>query len=248
MSTKQVGHEQNVVNLGVFNTRAVTFGEAYNPSRPELTLPSLIQLQASGEAVIASFVASESNLKNAIAARTLTFEGFDELITRAINALRISGASAQTIQQAEAIVRDLRGKRATDKLSDEEIAAAKVKGETTTQIVKHNNTIDSRIENFAKFIQFLSTIAEYKPNETDLTIEALNARFVSLKTANTNFLVADAALDAARLTRDTLLYNDNTGLVDIGLDAKSYVKSAFGASSAQYKLISDIRFVKFKSL
>ncbi len=246
MSTNQTGHEQNVVNLGVLNTRIATFGEAYNPSRSELFLLSLTKLQADGEAVIVLFVADESKLKNAIAARTLAFYGFDELVTRAINALRISGASAQTIQQAEAIVRDLRGKRASAKLTDEEILAAKEKGEEVKQVTLHNNTIDSKIENFAKFIQFLSTIAEYKPNETDLTVTALNARLTSLKTSNAAYQTADAALDATRLTRDVLLYTDGTGLVDTALDVKIYVKSAFGATSPQYKQISDIVFTKLR--
>ena len=244
MSTNQTGHEQNVVNFGVLNTRITTFGTAYNPSRSELFLLSLTKLQTDGEAVIVSFVADETKLKNAIAARTLTFYGFDELITLAINALRISGASAQTIQQAEAIVRDLRGKRATPKLTDSQILAAKEKGEDVKQVTLHNNTIDSKLENFAKLIQFLSSIPEYKPNETDLTIVALNTRLTSQKTSNAAYHTSDAALDATRITRNTLLYADGTGLVDIALAVKVYVKSAFGATSPQYKQISDIVFTK----
>jgi len=92
----------------------------------------------------------------------------------------------------------------------------------------------------------LSIIPEYKPNETDLTIVALNARLASQKTSNAAYHTADAALDATRITRNALLYADGTGLVDIALAVKVYVKSAFGATSPQYKQISDIVFTKLR--
>jgi hypothetical protein len=54
----------------------------------------------------------------------------------------------------------------------------------------------------------------------------------------------EAALNVARMARNTLLYTKNTGLVDVALGVKLYVKSAFGATSPEYKSISDIQFTK----
>jgi hypothetical protein len=172
----------------------------------------------------------------------LVFEDFDKLITRTINALRIAGVSAQTLAQAEAIVRDLRGKRSSGLLSDEELAAEKVKGNDITQVKVRNSTIDSKIENLSKFILFLASKPEYKPNETK--VESLQAKLADIKTKNADVKVADAALDADRISRNVLLYTDNTGLVDTALDVKLYTKSLFGANSPQYSQIRGIPFTK----
>jgi len=43
-----------------------------------------------------------------------------------------------------------------------------------------------------------------------------------------------------------LLYTEGSGLVDVALAAKLYVKSVFGATSPQYKQISNIPFSRPK--
>lgn len=55
---------------------------------------------------------------------------------------------------------------------------------------------------------------------------------------------AEVAYSNARITRDTILYSDDTGLIDIASDVKKYVKAIFGASSPQFKQISGIKFKK----
>ena len=39
-----------------------------------------------------------------------------------------------------------------------------------------------------------------------------------------------------------LMYKANTRMVDIALDSKAYIKSAFGATSPQYKQVSKLKF------
>ena len=239
------GHSQNVSNLNVMNSLIPNFGVSYNPSVQGLTLVELIKKYQQGKDAIDAVSAAEVNLKNAIAVRLSSFDGFDDLVTKSSNALKISGTSTQTLDQAQVMVRNLRGKRASDKLTAEEIAAEKEKGNTVAQVTVHNASFDSKTENFGKYTLFLASVPDYKPNETDLTIEGLNAKLEELKTKNNDVVLADAALTAARQTRDEVLYADNTGLVDTALAVKLYVKSIFGATSAQYKQISNISFTKF---
>lgn len=244
MSTNQTGHEQNVVNLGLIISRVNAFQSGYNPSRTDFTIPRLAELKTSGENVIDSLNLAEDVYKNSISSRALVFNDFDGVITRSINALRICGASENTIGQAEAIVRELRSKKASDGPTDEEIAAAKEKGEELKQNVLHNSTFDSKVENFKKYVQFVGLEGNYNPNEADITITALNNKVLAIKTANENFNNTESALNVARMARNTVLYTKNTGLVDIALGVKLYVKSAFGATSPEYKSISDIQFTK----
>jgi len=106
--------------------------------------------------------------------------------------------------------------------------------------------MDSIIDNFAKLVVTVTAEPLYLPNETDLKAVALNATLTNLKTANTAAISATTPYDNAKIARNTLLYQSNTGLVDIALDVKKYVKSVFGASSPQYKQVSGIQFRKYK--
>ncbi|NJL76804.1 MAG: hypothetical protein HC892_19090 [Saprospiraceae bacterium] len=105
-------------------------------------------------------------------------------------------------------------------------------------------SFDSRIDNFDKFVKLLTSVTLYAQNEADLKVTALTAVLTDLKTKNAAVIAAEVPLNNARITRNDVLYKPNTGLVDIALDVKTYIKSVFGASSPQYKKISKIKFTK----
>ena len=101
-------------------------------------------------------------------------------------------------------------------------------------------------ENFASFVDLVSSVPSYTPNETELTTASLTAYLGELQTANTNVINAEVVYSNARISRNTILYAENTGLVDIALEVKKYVKAVFGATSPQYKQISGIKFTNRK--
>jgi hypothetical protein len=210
----------------------------------ELTISGLSHLKTSGETAIAKVTSAENCYKNSTSERAEAFEELDNLVSRAINALRISGASSLNIAQAEAIMRDLRGKRTDVKTTEGYSDVTIFNRDNTNHTTLHKGTIDSRIINFTKLIRLLSIIELYKPNETDLTITGLNDKLTELKLINANSVAADAALDSARWDRNAILYKPDSGLVDVALSVKMYVKSVFGATSPQYKAVSEIVFSK----
>jgi len=246
-ATNGSGHEQNVTNLNVVISCVSTYGTRYNPSVTALTIPELNKLYLRALDANDAATVSEVAEKNARAARNNKFEGIDDKVTRIANAVRICGATPQIIDQVETIVRELRAKRATDKLTDEEIAAEKAKGNDVKQVTLHQGTYDRRLINFGKLAQLLVTIPQYKPNEPELTTEAINAAYTEYKTLNDAVITAIARNKASDIARLEILEADNTGLIDIALAAKQYVKSVFGATSPQYKQISNIPFTRSKT-
>jgi len=92
----------------------------------------------------------------------------------------------------------------------------------------------------------LASVPEYAPNETELTTESLTALYDDLNAKNTAVINAAVPLSNARIARDQILYTALTGVIDISVDVKTYVKSVFGATSPQYKLISGLTFTKRK--
>ena len=241
-TNNESGHEQNVTNLELILTIISTVGEAYNPSKSTITIPGLTEILKKGKLEIVAVNKAEIDYKNALAARLNVFEGFYNYVTRIINALELTDIAAPSLAQAKALVRDLRGKRAVKKLTDEEVAAEKEKGNIINQVTVHNASFISKIENLSKLVVFIESIPDYAPNETDLKLESIKTRLEDLKAANAAFVAADAALGAARLSRNEVLYGENTGLIDTALDVKLYTKSLFGANSPQYKQISSIAF------
>ena len=105
---------------------------------------------------------------------------------------------------------------------------------------------DDRVENFESLISFLQTVPEYNPNEEELKITTLQALLSDLKAKNISVMQNRIAEDTVRGVRKSVQNTPLTGLVDIANDVKSYIKSVFGVNSTQYKLVSKLRFVKFK--
>lgn len=243
MASNKRSIQQNVDNLEIFTEKAMTFEPDYDPSEGRLSITNHKLLKIRGDEVLLNVISAESACDNAISARTVVFDGFNSLVTRTINGLRISDVPDQTINQGESIVRELRNKRASEIVPPAEGAENEESGR---QNKMRNGSFSTKIENFLKLIVLLSTIPAYKPKEKELTVESLKAKHDALKLANLICITAEAIADAARVQRDVVLYTDKTGLVDIAMDSKLYVKSAYGATSPQYKSVSGLIFTKRK--
>lgn len=246
MSTSKRSNQQNVDNMEVFTGKAINFIPPFNPSDSRLSIQNQKQVKASGDEVLLGVSAAERACESAITARNVAFDALDPVVTRAINGLRISDVPAQTVVQGESLVREFRNKRASEIEPPAKTAEDSDEEESAKTNKMRNGSFSTKIENYRNIVVLLATLAAYKPNENDLTVESLQARLEDLKRVNSACIAADAAAEAARQLRDIVLYADKTGLVSIGQDSKLYVKSAYGATSTQYKSISGITFTKKK--
>jgi len=246
MNSNKRSHQQNVDNFEKLTKQIATFEPPYNPSEARLSIANHLQLKAKGDEVLEGVMAAESAGNHAISERTTVFEGFDNLVTRVVNAVRISEVSDQTIGQTESIVRDLRNKRAEEIDTPEESEEGKDDEDTGKHNKMRNGSFGTKVENFHRLIMLLMTITAYKPNETDLSIESLKTRYAAYKLANSACISMEVTADVARRLRKVALYAPKTGLVSVALDSKLYVKSAYGANSPQYKSIRGILFTRIK--
>jgi hypothetical protein len=133
----------------------------------------------------------------------------------------------------------LQGQRATPK------AATPPPDPTTSPdktISSSQQSYDQQIEHFDKLIELLAADSNYKPNEKELALPALQAKLTELKTANTAVVASYTSYSNSRISRSGALYNLLTGLVNTALDVKKYVKSVYGATSPQYKQVSKLQF------
>ena len=236
-STSETGHAKNVDNLGLLISNIASYGDRYKPTKPSILLEALKKMEADGRAAVLAVNDAMPIYSRATIERDNAFAPLGQLVTRSLNSLRASSSSEQTDEAASAIVRKIRGNRTTAKAA----AATDVKVATVST---SQQSYDSVIDNYERYIQYIAATPEYAPNEEDIKLPVLKALAVDLRAKNTACNNAKVAIDNARMARNRVLYTPLTGLVDVALDAKTYIKSLFGSTSPEYKQVAKIDFTK----
>ena len=243
-STSETGHPINVANFETIITDITSYGTIYNPSKVSLKVTALNTLLASAKSAVNAVSSAEPAHKLAINAREVAFKPLSPLVTKVINALKATDTTVQVDESAQTLVRKLQGRRATPKKTEEQKKVASEAGKEIVEISTSQMSFDSRIDNFDKLIKLLASVTLYTPNEADLKVSALTTVLNDLKAKNSAVMSAEVPLNNSRIARNDVLYKENTGLVDIALDVKTYIKSVYGATSPQYKKISKVKFTK----
>lgn len=257
MSTSfETGHGKNVANFEDLISFCVGYGTSYNPSQLAIKVTALQTVLTSAQTSLSNVSTKNTAFKNATNARELAFEPVKKLSTRIKNAFDACGAKKQSVDDVAFYVRKLRGGKAPRHKASAELGAREAEIENPSELPvtesgnetqKHSTSqqsYDSLIEHISNLINALSAEPLYAPNETDLKVTALQTLLADLKAKNTAVINTYTAYSNARIDRNKILYTDNTGLVDLALEVKKYVKSVFGASSPQYKQVSGIKFKK----
>ncbi len=242
--TSETSHLKNVTNFDELIAYITSYGAAYNPSRASIQLNELKALSANAKPYLSAVSDALPAYDNAVAARKAAFAPVGKLITRVNNAIKATETTEQVDESVRTLVRKLQGRRATPKKTEAEKAAALEAGKTIVEISSTQMDYDSRVDNLDKLIKLLNSITLYAPNEEELKITALIALHNDLKAKNLDVLNTEVIVSNVRNARNEFLYKSLTGLVDIALDTKTYIKSAFGATSPQYKQISKLKFTK----
>ena len=262
-STSETGHAINVANFEDLISRCLGYGVIYNPTKVVLQVPALQALRLTAQGNLTSVNSAIVVIINAINARQLLFDPIKPLATRIVNALDATDASDELVKDAKTLNRKIQGKRKGEPKPPPPHPVDPAPPvpppappfppgptpippvpPTPEQISVSQQSYDSLLENFNKLILLVASEPTYAPNEVDLQVATLNALATNLAGQNTGVINATTALSTARITRNHTLYDNNTGLYDIQLEVKKYVKSVFGASSQEYKLISKIKFTK----
>jgi hypothetical protein len=244
-STSETGHAKNVANLETLIAFCTGYGIAYNPAKANLKVAALKTLQTNSLTAIASIIPPSVVYHNAVNARTIAFAGLQKLSTRLINALDATAASPQTVTNAKSINKKLQGSKRPSKATEAPATSPDPNApvvESAKTISTSQQSYSSLVEHFSALIAILNAEIEYKPNETELKVLALNTLLAQLKTTNTAVINAYTLISNARLARNQVLYNDTAGLIVTAKEVKMYVKSLYGATSPQYKQISSLIF------
>lgn len=241
-NTSGAGHSSNVVNFGKLVSFVTGYGEAYNPSQAVLSINSMQILNAKSEHAFKALETADSAFKSARSKRKNLFTPFQKVLTRSWNAFTACAPNSEIMQTVKSMVHKIRGIRVSGRLTTEEKQALKDQGKEINQISTTQMGFDNLVENFGHYISLLATVPEYKPNESGLQLQQLTALCNQLSLANLDVSAKYQPFSSARIARNEVLYTKTTGLVDVALLAKAYVRSVYGPRSEQYKQISGLKF------
>ena len=129
----------------------------------------------------------------------------------------------------------------SDEMQNDEQVAEETKKYSVSQM-----SFVMRAENFGKMIIMLKAEPLYQPSSDDLKIPALEALFDLLLQFNNSVSIIFPAYKKALFDRNTLFYAPETGLVDIALSVKEYVKGEYGIKTQAYASIKGLRFMRKK--
>jgi hypothetical protein len=242
-STSETGHAKNISNFQDLTTFVVGYGATYNPTKNALKLPQLNSLITLSQTKLGDVLSKNTLYNNAVNDRILEFSGLKALSTRLVNAIETTDATAEKVKDAKGFNRKMQGKRA----STLPTTPTDPNAPAPTTISSSQQSYDQQIQHFGGLVSVLQSETSYAPNENDLKIVTLTAKQASLVAKNNAVSTAYTNISNSRIARNKTLYDDSTGLVDIALEVKKYIKSVFGASSPEYAQVKGIEFKKIKN-
>jgi hypothetical protein len=234
-SNSETGHATNVANYKTLLTICLEMGGTYQPTAEVLQIANLQKKSGEIDAPMKLLKDAMPLYTTAVADKDAAFKPLNKWITRVINGFATCGAKEGEVNNATTIAKKITGatKPAEKKAK---------KNEEADYISQSQASMDMRIENLNKLIAILAANKNYKPNEADLQVAALEAYAALLQTHVDKVKTAGRPVKLAREKRDIVLYTNETGIVDTALLAKKYTLSALGSDSALYKIIKGLKF------
>lgn len=240
----ETGNAKNVANYEQLVNIAGNLGAVYNPSQILIKLNELLAKLGIAKDALGEVNTREAAETEAVNRREAEFAGIGKLATRIGDAVEVNVNDEIFSKDFETFARKLQGRRATEKPVDDPLTPdvdESQSAHSTAQL-----SYDNLVANFAALIALLKTRAEYKPNENDLKIATLEAKLAAMQAANDAAKAAILAAETARANRDEILYNPQTGIVNLAKLVKKYVRYTLGANSTAFQQLNALKFRAYK--
>jgi len=239
-STSETGHAVNLVNFQSLVSRCAGYGLRYNPTNSRIQVASMETIGDNVVNAIQNIAITKPAWDNAINIRQTIFADMVKLSTRVINAFDATeNVTEKQVDDARTIIRKIRGERKSKKIVDPS-------PDDPVQISASQRSFANQMLHFTELIGIVSAEPSYLPNETELQVAQLQAFQQSMGNSFDAVNTAQNPYLAALATRNNLMYASTTGLVDVALEAKKYVKSVSSISKEEYNQISGIKFSRKK--
>lgn len=236
-----MSHVKNVEAFEKLVGICTGYGVQYNPGQPNLRVENLSSIVNRARGALFNVSVAKTNFENATNSREVLFKEVDALAPRILAELKATPALTQTVSDARAMVRKIKGY--TSALSP---AATATKAEAPTPATTRARGTDfaSVVAHFEKLLQTVATEPHYQPTLPELQVENLQATLNDLRQRNAAVIAATASLGKARRERNAVLYGGRGSLHGTAMAVKQQAKALFGVNSAATQAAVRIRIVK----
>ena len=241
-STSETGHAVNIANFMVLIERCHEFGSAYNPANSEISIAEMTTKYDNALSLHKDYITALEETKLPINDREILYIELGRVVTRSYNLFLSTKASIQTKKDAKGYMVKITGRNAlVPKLDD-----------GVTPDPKHISTSQQsyvqKVDNFDKLVKLYKTDTNYAPNESALKIATLETLIDTIKTANNKVIAVTANAIVKRTARDHALYDVGSGIIDLALSCKKYVKGLYGGLSPEAESVVGIKFRRIMRL
>lgn len=234
-STAETGHAKNIANEKSLNEINGGFGAGYAPSNPLLMQATMVLQHTACNGLQGTVNAQNGIFKPLVNARQIEFKPVKPTARKVRSFAKSCGASAEWYKDVNTRVTKLLGERA-EKATPTEADPA---GTSSSQ-----QSFDNTVDNFQALVELLANEPLYAPNEVALKVVTLTAKHAALDSANNAVKAGVVPYNNAVIARNKALYKKTIGLCDVSQASKDYVRSAFGFTSPEFKLVSKFKFKK----
>jgi hypothetical protein len=182
--------------------------------------------------------------------RALAFDEIRLLSSRILAELKSSGALPETVADAAAMVRKIRGYTLSKKPMAAAAAAPPDEVNATSSTVVNRSRSGKRFGyitvDFGKLIHSLSSEPAYQPAMPELNVDYLKEKLAGLQSMNEVMVNKATEWALARIERHAFFYQGSDSLHGIAMAVKQQIKATFGAQSEAFRLASKIPFTKLR--
>ncbi len=218
----ETGHDVNIANFKLIIMACGSFGVKYNPSNALISVAAMETQYAAAVVLQSEYVKSTAVLKLPVNEREDLLVALRGIVVRVVALLGSTEAGKSIVKDVKGLARKMTGSNVKRKRL--------ANGDIDPKSVSNSHLgIDSRLENFNKFVELLALEPLYVPNETDLQVVSLRALLADLQAAVGVVDTLEVDVNMKRLARDRALYKADVGILDVALACKNYVKAVFGS-------------------
>ena len=238
----ETSHAKNIAYFRQLNIDAASFGKQYNPAKVSIQLPQLKSQLEKVQVALENVNSANKLFNSKVNERIYLFDTLKPLVADIMNEFIVSDASHEKIKEARILQRKMYGGR----LSDTKPKAVNINTPAPSSLRSYQFFYHKLLRYFTDFVAVIRSETSYKPKQSKLRVNALDAKLVECRNKNKAVANAYKNIKKARLHRDKILYTKNAGIIDTASVVKTYIKSTFSASSKEYTQIKNLQFKAVK--
>jgi hypothetical protein len=241
-SKSETGHAVNAGNFSRLVFYAEEAGTKYNPPDQAISIVSLKNKDQKQLTAISDFHVGASPWIKAVNEREQAMKPVNKLMTKVKNLVSVCNVNEQFIKDVTSFVKKIQGVRATPKIKTEPSDPNSPTDESIKQISASQLGIDQKMDHIKGLVELLKVEPNYTPNETELTIGAIETVLNDLRAKNDAVSAAKPVLEFARINRNKEMYTDPGNGADLATKVKKYFKAVYGADSEEYHKVAKLKF------